>query len=76
MSFTETIKEDWSYRLPERLTYNRYRGMSRACYQLLCLLYYFIKLLFILFLALYYYIFYGLYLFLKFFFTKENTDSV
>lgn len=76
MFLIETIKEDWSYRMPERLNYNRYRGINRICYQFLCLLYYPIKTLFLLFLSVYYYIFYGLYQLLKFFFErKESCDG-
>ena len=73
MFLIETIKEDWSYRLLERLKYNRYRGTNRICYQFLCLLYYPIKTLFLLFLSVYYYIFYGLYRLLKFFFEREDS---
>ncbi len=72
MFLIETIKEDWSYRLPERLKYNRYRGTNRICYQFLCLLYYPIKTLLLLLLSVYYYIFYGLYLILKYFFDRNT----
>lgn len=37
------IKADWLIRLPYRTHNNRYRGMSRICYALLCLLYYTVK---------------------------------
>ncbi len=72
MFLIETIKDDWSYRLPERLKYNRYRGTNRLSYQFLCLLYYPMKTLFLLVLSVYYYLFYGLYLLLKFFFERKD----
>lgn len=72
MFLIETIKDDWEYRLPERLKYNRYRGTNRLCYQFLCLLYYPIKTLLLLLLSVYYYIFYGFYLLLKFFFERKD----
>ena len=72
MIIIKTIKEDWSYRLPEKLKYNRYSGTNRLCYQFLCLLYYPIKTLLLLLLSVYYYIFYGLYLILKYFFDRDT----
>ena len=45
------IQEDWTCRLPHRLRYNRYKGLSRPCYALLCYLYYPIKDAFLLLLA-------------------------
>ena len=43
------IKEDWLLRLPYRVRYNPYRGLSRSCYALLCLMYYTVKDLLLLF---------------------------
>ena len=71
MFLIETIKDDWSCRLPDKLKYNQYCGFSRLCYQILCLLYYPVKTVFLLLLSAYYYFFYGLYLLLKFFFDKD-----
>lgn len=45
------IKDDWAYRLPYRIRYNRYGGLSRPSYVILCFLYYPIKDLFLLALA-------------------------
>lgn len=45
------IKDDWTYRLPDRIHNNRYRGLSRPSYVLLCCMYYPIKDLFLLALA-------------------------
>lgn len=43
MSILTHIKEDWRHRLPYRVRYNRYRGMSRTSYAILSFLYYVIK---------------------------------
>lgn len=51
MSVIRYVKDDWMEVLPYRLRHNRYRGASRPCYALLCLLYYSIKS----FLILYFY---------------------
>lgn len=45
------IKDDWTYRLPYRIQHNRYRGLSRPSYVLICCMYYPIKALFLLLLA-------------------------
>ena len=45
------IKDDWTYRLPYRIQHNRYRGLSRPSYVLICCMYYPIKALFLLALA-------------------------
>ena len=45
------IKDDWTYRLPYRIQHNRYRGLSRPSYVLICFMYYPIKALFLLALA-------------------------
>ena len=45
------IKDDWTYRLPYRARHNRYRGLSRPSYVLICFMYYSIKALFLLALA-------------------------
>lgn len=45
------IKDDWTYRLPYRIRHNRYRGLSRPSYVLICFMYYPIKALFLLALA-------------------------
>ena len=45
------IKDDWTYRLPYRIQHNRYRGLSRPSYVLICCMYYPIKALFLLILA-------------------------
>lgn len=41
------LKDDWTVRLPYRAQYNRYRGLSRPSYVLLCILYYLVKDLFL-----------------------------
>lgn len=48
MSIWDYLRDDWEERLPYHLRYNRYRGTSRICFQLLCLLYYAVKLVLIL----------------------------
>lgn len=45
------IKDDWTYRFPYRIQNNRYRGLSRSSYVMLCCMYYFIKDLFLILLA-------------------------
>ena len=45
------IKDDWTYRLPYKIQHNRYRGLSRPSYVLICCMYYPIKALFLLMLA-------------------------
>lgn len=45
------IKDDWTYRLPYRIHNNRYRGLSRPSYVLICFMYYPIKAIFLLLLA-------------------------
>lgn len=45
------IKDDWTYRLPYRIYNNRYRGLSRPSYVLLCCMYYPIKAVFLLIVA-------------------------
>ena len=45
----EYVKNDWREVLPYRLRCNRYRGLSRPSYALLCVIYYFIKSFLILF---------------------------
>ena len=37
------VKDDWQWRFPEKVRYNRYRGASRPAYVILCFLYYVIK---------------------------------
>ena len=54
------LKEDWACRFPYRFRNNRYRGASRVCYQLLVILYYLVKSVFLLELCLLYYILSGL----------------
>ncbi len=56
MVLIEQMKDDWKYRLPFRLTNNRYVGLSRTCYQLLAIMYYIVKDVFFLALCVYYYI--------------------
>lgn len=46
------VKDDWTCRLPYRIRYNRYRGLSRSSYAILCLVYYPIKDLFLLVMAI------------------------
>lgn len=45
------IKDDWTYRLPYRIQHNRYGGLSRPSYVLICFMYYPLKALFLLALA-------------------------
>ena len=45
------IKDDWTYRLPYKIQHNRFRGLSRPSYVLICCMYYPIKALFLLALA-------------------------
>ena len=49
----DSLIEDWTERLPFRLRYNRYKGASRFCYQLLVILYYTVKAILILILCAY-----------------------
>lgn len=42
------IKDDWTYRLPYRIRTNRYRGLSRPSFVLICFMYYPIKAIFLL----------------------------
>ena len=49
------LKDDWSIRLPNRMRYNRYRGLNRICYCILSVLYYLIKDLFIAYFAFAFY---------------------
>lgn len=49
MLLLDVIRNDWSIRLPYRLRYNRYRGLSRPSYALLCFLYYLVKACFLLY---------------------------
>lgn len=55
------IRDDWTDRLPYRIHYNKYRGLSRPSYVLICCIYYSIKTLFLFIFALDFY-------FLKFLF--------
>ncbi len=59
MILLEHLKEDWTHRLPFHLRNNRYRGLSRPCYQLLAILYYLAKAVVIIALCGYYYILAG-----------------
>lgn len=54
------LKDDWTCRLPFRFKNNRYRGLSRTCYQLLAVLYYIVKSMIILVLCAYYYVMVGI----------------
>ena len=60
MVLLEHLKDDWTYRLPFRLRNNRYRGLSRLSYQLLAILYYIVKAIFILPFCAYYYLLVGI----------------
>ena len=37
------LKDDWLWRLPNRLDNMKFKGLSRPCYTILCLAYYTIK---------------------------------
>ena len=37
------VKDDWQWRFPEKVRYNRYSGVSRPAYVFWCFLYYVIK---------------------------------
>ena len=65
MVLIEHLKEDWIYRLPFQLKNNRYRGLSRSCYQLLATLFYIAKAIVILALCGYYYILAGILILIK-----------
>lgn len=41
--YKEEVLTDWKYRLPRNLFCNRFRGINRLCFQLLCLFYYPLK---------------------------------
>ena len=43
MKITTQLKDDWLWRLPERLDNMKFKGVNRPAYTLLCLLYYTIK---------------------------------
>ena len=75
MALLVELKEDWAYRLPYRLRNNRYRGMSRACYQLLVILYYLVKSVFLLELCLLYYILSGLIFTVKWMWISGHTEK-
>lgn len=70
MVLIEHLKDDWAYRLPFRLRNNRYRGLSRPCYQLLAILYYIVKAIVILTLCAYYYILVGVLVAIKWIWRK------
>ena len=72
MVLIEHLKDDWSYRLPYRLRYNRYRGLSRPSYQLLVILYYILKAFLIIVLCAYYYILLGIIIAIKWLWEKIN----
>lgn len=43
MKLTTQLKDDWLWRLPERLDNMKFKGANRPAYTLLCLMYYSIK---------------------------------
>jgi len=55
MILLETLKLDWSVRLSYHLRHNRYRGLSRTCFQLLVILYYSVKAVLLLELLFFYF---------------------
>lgn len=57
MILLEMLKLDWSDRLPYHLRYNRYRGLSRTCFQMLVILYYSVKAVLLLELLFFYFFF-------------------
>lgn len=61
MVLLEHLKEDWTFRLPARLSSNKYRGLSRICYPFWAVCYYCLKAIIILELCLPYYILFGIY---------------
>jgi len=65
MVLLEHLKDDWRYRIGDRLRNNRYRGASRTCYQMLVILWYIIKAFAILAFCGYSYILIGLYYLIK-----------
>lgn len=60
IALIDHLKEDWTYRLSFRLQNNRYRGLSRLCYPLWVILYYFVKAVFIIELCVFFYMMSGL----------------
>ena len=54
MRLIEHIKNDWSTRVPCLLRHNRYQGLSRLAYAILCLLYHVVKTAILLFLCAYF----------------------
>lgn len=70
MLLIEHLKDDWTYRLPSRLKNNRYRGLSRPCYQLLAILFYITKDIVIIALCGYSYILAGFYIAVKWIWRK------
>ena len=70
MVLFEHLKDDWTYRLPFRLKNNRYIGLSRPCYQLLAILYYFVKSIIILIFCAYYYVLVGIFIAIKWIWRK------
>lgn len=75
MVLIEHLKDDWAYRLPFRLRNNRYKGLSRPCYQLLAIFYYIVKAIIIIILCAYYYILAGLLIAIKWFWWKLQRSN-
>lgn len=65
MKLLEIIITDWTERLPFHLRMNRYRGLSRPCFQLLAILYYSCKSALLFSLSLLYLYFKGLWFVVK-----------
>lgn len=68
MPILNYIKEDWLYRLPNRLDNMKFRGLNRPAYTLICLIYYAVKSVVLLYLVVLYYAYKLVFLFLKFIF--------
>ena len=80
MNILGYLRDDWCVRLPNHLRYNHYHGMSRPSYQLLCVLYYTIKLLVVLLttgvIAACWYFVLGVGAVLCFFFDRKDDEAV
>ena len=74
MRLLEIIRTDWTERLPFHLRMNRYRGLSRNCYQLLAILYYSYKAILLFCLSIYYFFFKGIWLAIKWIFKLDSRE--
>lgn len=74
MILIDTLRTDWSSRLPFHLKYNRYIGLARTCFQLLAILYYILKAIILLELLFFYFFFKGLWTGIKWVFKLDDRE--